>query len=240
MSDQKAVSVVIGAGGGIGRALVASLAAREPGGRIFAVSREGRAFPNAQVRTGIIDIGDEESIRAAAASVDAPVDRVIVATGLLHEGACRPERALRELDPDRLLRIFQVNTIGPALALKHFSPLLARDRPTIFALLSAQVGSISDNRSGGWYGYRASKAALNMIVRCAAIELQRTRPAAICVGLHPGTVDTALSKPFQARVSKDALFTPDRAAAQLLDVMAGLGVEASGRCFAWDGSEVSP
>jgi len=128
----------------------------------------------------------------------------------------------------------------PALAIKHCAPLLAKDSRSVAALLSAGVGSISDNRSGGWYGYRASKAALNMTVKTAAIELARTRPQAICVALHPGTVATALSKPFQARVSPERLFTTERAAEQLLAVLDTLGTGQSGRINAWDGREVTP
>ena len=124
--------------------------------------------------------------------------------------------------------------------LKYFAPLLAKDRRTVVAALSARVGSISDNRSGGWYGYRASKAALNMIVKSAAIELRRSRPQAICVALHPGTVDTALSKPFQARVPADKLFAARFSADELLALLAGLGPEDTVEIFAWDGARIQP
>ena len=123
---------------------------------------------------------------------------------------------------------------------KYFAPLLAKDRRTVVAALSARVGSISDNRSGGWYGYRASKAALNMIVKSAAIELRRSRPQAICVALHPGTVDTALSKPFQARVPAEKLFAAQYSADQLLAVLVDLGPGDSGAIFAWDGARIQP
>jgi len=233
-------AVVIGSGGGIGAGLVRGLAARG-WEEVHALSRHppAKEAPG-PVRPGIIDIADAASIEAAATAIGGPLDLVVVATGLLSEGDRRPERSLRELDAEWLARLFQVNATGPALALRHFTPWLARDRRSVFAALSARVGSISDNRLGGWYGYRASKAALNMIVRTAAIELARTRPQAICVGLHPGTVDTALSKPFQRAVPAERLFTPDAAAAQLLDVLDGLGVQDTGQCFAWDGSSVEP
>lgn len=233
-------AVVIGAGGGIGRALVAALDRNNPGERVYALSRRPSATNRASVRLGVIDIADEESIRAAVAAIDRPLDRVIVATGLLHDQDYAPERALRDLAPAALAHVFAINTIGPALVLKHFAPLMARDRPSVLALLSARVGSISDNRTGGWYGYRASKAALNMIVRSAAIELARSRPLCACVALHPGTVDTGLSKPFQARVPAERLFTPDHAAHRLLEVIDGLAPAQSGRCFAWDGTEILP
>ncbi|MBE7219847.1 MAG: SDR family oxidoreductase, partial [Caulobacteraceae bacterium] len=162
------------------------------------------------------------------------------ATGLLHEGARGPERALKALDPAWLARSFALNTIGPALAFKHFAPLLPRQGRSVIGALSARVGSISDNRAGGWYGYRASKAALNMIIRCAAIEIARSRPEALCVGLHPGTVDSGLSQPFQSGVAPGKLFTPAHAAERLLAVVDGLDAAASGRCFAWDGAEIPP
>lgn len=240
MSDGTgAVAVVIGAGGGIGAALVAALAADRRFAAIHALSREGRGA-DGPIVPGFIDVTDEASIAAAATRIGGPLDLVIVATGLLHERGRMPERALRDLDADRLARQFAVNAIGPALCLKHFAPLLARDRRAVIAALSARVGSISDNRGGGWYGYRASKAALNMIVRSAAIELGRRWPEAVCVALHPGTVDTGLSHPFQARVPPNALFAPDRAARQLLSVIDGLAPAQSGRIFAWDGEEIQP
>ena len=137
-----------------------------------------------------------------------------------------------------LARSFQVNAIGPALVAKHFLPRLPKDRPARFAVLSARVGSIEDNRLGGWYGYRASKAALNMLVRSLAIELARTRPLAVCVALHPGTVDTALSRPFQRNVAAQKLFTPAYAAGRLLDVLDGLGPGDSGGFYAYDGTRI--
>lgn len=234
-----AVAVVIGAGGGIGRALVEQLAGSGRYEEVHALSRRPR--PDAGgVHHGQMDVTDEVSIVTAAKEIGAPVSLVIVATGFLHDAEQRPERSLRDLDAAALARSFAVNTIGPTLVLKHFAPLLPKDQRAIIALLSARVGSISDNRTGGWYGYRASKAALNMVVRSAAIELHRLRPQAICVALHPGTVDTALSEPFQGRVPPDQLFSPERAARQLLTVLHDLTPERSGRILAWDGSEIDP
>lgn len=228
-------AVVIGAGGGIGAALVDRLAAEGRYDRVHALARR----PGPAI-SGAIDIGAPDSIATAAAAIDGPVELVIVATGMLHEDGRGPERALRELDGDRLARSFAINTIGPALVLRHFVPLLPRQGRAVIALLSARVGSISDNSSGGWYGYRASKAALNMIVRTAALEIARTRPETLCVALHPGTVDTPLSAPFQARVAPERLFTPAFAAERLLRVLDGLGPTQSGRCFGWDGVEIAP
>lgn len=222
-------AVVIGASGGIGRALADAL--EEEGGH-RAVYRFARS-------SGDLDLTDEASVAAAAARVTIAPTLVIVATGLLHEGDRAPEKALRDLDPAWLARQFAVNAIGPALAAKHFVPLLAKTGGT-FAALSARVGSITDNRLGGWYGYRAAKAALNQLIRTTAVEVRRTNDRAIIIGLHPGTVDTALSKPFQANVAPGQLFDPDRAALQLLDVIEGLGVKDSGKVFDWQGQEIAP
>lgn len=224
-------AVVIGASGGIGRAIADAL--REEGAEVHAFARSftGEAH---------VDVTDEASVAAAAARVTGPVDLVFVATGLLHEDGRGPERAMRELDAAWLQRNFLVNAVGPALAAKYFLPLLPRDRRAVFAALSARVGSIADNSLGGWYGYRASKAALNQLIRTLAIEERRRNAQAVVVALHPGTVDTALSKPFQGNVQPGRLFTPDRAAVQLLDVIDGLKPAQSGRLFDWEGKEVAP
>jgi NAD(P)-dependent dehydrogenase (short-subunit alcohol dehydrogenase family) len=187
-----------------------------------------------------IDLLDEASIAVAAAHVatgPAPT-LVIVATGLLHEGNHGPEKALRELDPAWLAKSYAINAIGPALVAKHFLPLMPRTGRTVFAALSARVGSISDNRLGGWHGYRASKAALNMLVRTIAIEEKRRNDRSIVVALHPGTVDTGLSRPFQANVPAGRLFDVERAALQLLDVIEALNVTDSGKLLDYEGEEV--
>ncbi|GAA4213794.1 SDR family NAD(P)-dependent oxidoreductase [Sphingomonas endophytica] len=216
-------AVVIGAGGGIGAALAAALAEEEND-----VVRLTRAE---------LDLTDEPTIAAAAARVG-KADLVVVATGLLHDAEHGPEKALRDLDPAWLAQQYAVNAIGPALVAKHFLPILPRTGRSVFAALSARVGSISDNRLGGWYGYRASKAALNQMIRTLAIEDKRRNDRGIVVALHPGTVDTRLSKPFQQ--SGRDLFQPDRAAVQLLDVLDALKPADSGKLFAWDGAEIAP
>lgn len=221
-------AIVIGASGGIGAALVAALEEEGTPVRGFARSFAGAAH---------LDVTDEASIAAAAAQAGSP-SLVIVATGLLHEGERTPEKAVRELDPAWLARQFAVNAIGPALVAKHFLPAMPRTGRSVFAILSARVGSIADNRLGGWYGYRASKAALNQLVRTLAIEDRRRNERGLVVALHPGTVDTALSRPYR-QAGRD-LFKPDRAAVQLLDVIDGLRPQDSGRLFAWDGSEIAP
>jgi NAD(P)-dependent dehydrogenase (short-subunit alcohol dehydrogenase family) len=232
-------AVIIGASGGIGRALTSALAARANLSSLTALSRTGTAIDHRRVRTGRIDLLDEDSIaRAAAACASKPPRLVICAAGILHEGPIQPEKSLRDLDPQRMARVLAVNAIGPALVIKHFAPLLPRHGKSVIALLSARVGSISDNRLGGWYAYRASKAALNQVVRTASIELARRCPEAIIAGLHPGTVATPLSAPFRGSVSPERLFTPEKAAERLLAVIDGFSAEASGKCFAWSGVEV--
>lgn len=226
-------AVVIGASGGIGAALHAALVDEAAYAPVHALSRSGEAP---------IDITDEVSVAAAAARIAAgpPPSLVIVATGLLHDARHGPEKSYRDFDPAWLETVLRVNAIGPALVAKHLLPLMPRQGRTVFAVLSARIGSISDNRLGGWYGYRMAKAALNQLVRTLSVEERRRNDRAILVGLHPGTVDTALSKPFQANVRPGTLLTPDRAASQLLDVIDGLGVTDSGKLFDFEGKEVAP
>jgi NAD(P)-dependent dehydrogenase (short-subunit alcohol dehydrogenase family) len=226
-------AVVIGASGGIGAAVVDAL--REEDAEVHAFARR---FDG----DGRLDLTDEASVAAAAAAarVGGEVDLVFVATGLLHDGGRGPEKAMRDLDADWLQRNFLINAVGPALVAKHFLPLLPRARRAVFAALSARVGSISDNNLGGWYGYRASKAALNQLIRTLAIEERRRNPQAVVVALHPGTVDTDLSRPFQGNVQPGRLFAPDRAAVQLLDVLDGLKPADSGRLFDWEGKQITP
>lgn len=229
----KASAVVIGASGGIGAAFEAALIEE---GAFEVVHGFARSRTGAQH----LDLLDEPSIAAAAAHVakGPPPGLIIVATGLLHGGEHGPEKALRDLDPDWLAKVYAINAIGPALVAKHFLPILPRSGRAVFAALSARVGSISDNRLGGWYGYRASKAALNMIVRNLAIEERRRNDRTIVVTLHPGTVDTALSRPFQGNVQPGRLFDPERAALQLLDVIEELKAPDSGKLFDFEGKEV--
>jgi hypothetical protein len=154
---------------------------------------------------------------------------VVVATGVLHDGDCAPEKSWLDLESHSLERLFAVNAIGPALVMKHFLPLLPRQGRTVFAALSARVGSIGDNRLGGWYGYRASKAALNQLLHTAAIELRRRRPEAICVAIHPGTVNTRLSAPYAGNARE--VQTPAVAARRLLTVLDRLTPADSGGFF---------
>ncbi len=224
------IAVVIGASGGIGGAFVEQL---ERGNSFVRTVGLGRSSVPA------VDLGSEDSIAAAAehvAGLDHPVRLVVVATGFLHDEAFQPEKTWRQLDSGHLLQAFAVNAIGPALVMKHFLPLLPRRGKSVFAALSAKVGSISDNRLGGWYSYRASKAALNQLVRTASTELRRTHPEAVLVSLHPGTVDTRLSAPF-AKSGLDVR-SPSEAARHLLAVVDGLAAEDSGGFVDYRGQPV--
>lgn len=229
MNGIESSAVVIGASGGVGAAITRRLEASERYAVVHALSRSGTGF----------DLEDEASIAAAAARVsEGPAPALVfVATGVLHHGF-EPERSWRALDPEHLLRDYRINAVGPALVAKHFLPLLPRDRRAVFAALSARVGSIDDNRLGGWHSYRASKAALNMILRNLSVETARTHPQAVVAGLHPGTVDTGLSAPFQRGVKPEKLFTAAHSAERLLAVLDGLTPADSGGVFAWDGARV--
>lgn len=230
--SQETSAVVIGASGGIGRAMADALAAS---GDHAVVHRFGRSFPDGCR----LDIEDEASIAAAAerAKAGPTPTLILIATGVLHDGH-EPERSYKAMTAGHLLRDYRVNTVGPALIIKHFTPLLPRDRRAVFAALSARVGSIGDNRLGGWHSYRASKAALNMLLRNLAVELGRSHPQAVVAGLHPGTVDTGLSKPFQKGVAEGKLFTPAWSAERLLAVLDDLTPSDSGGVFAWDGARI--
>jgi len=234
-------AAVIGASGGIGRAFV-ELLAGDPGIRtVHAFSRAPLPWPLAKVHGHRLDLGDESSIEAAcrAASQDAAFDIVLVASGILHRGAhVRPEKSMRDFDPASLAEVLAVNAIGPAIVAKHFLPKLRRGHKAVFAALSARVGSIGDNRLGGWAAYRMSKAALNMLVRTVAIEQARVSPASVVVALHPGTVDTGLSQPFTGRVKPGQLFTPEQAARRLLATIDTLQPADSGGFFAYDGTRI--
>ena len=228
-ADGSSLAVVVGGSGGVGAALVAALRDCPAYDEVLALGRRG---------SPALDLLDEASIAAAAAAVRARGVPTLVfdATGFLHGGGMEPEKSWRELDPAHLAHAFAINAIGPALLMKHFLPLLPRERRAVFATLSARVGSIGDNRLGGWYAYRASKAALNQLVRTAAVELRRGRPQAICVALHPGTVDTGLSAPFAK--SGLQVQTPAEAAARLLAVIERLGPGDSGEFFDHRGEPV--
>ena len=216
--------VIIGASGGIGSAL--ATLADQRGVDVVRLSR-----------SSVGETLDAGFAQAAAAAGDG-LSHVIVATGLLHRGAQQPERDWRQLSEDWMLENFRVNSVLPALAAKHFLPRLRKGERSVFAVLSARVGSISDNRLGGWHSYRASKAAVNQIVRTLSVELKRKNPDAIIVALHPGTVNTGMSEPFQRGVAADRLFSPEQSAGHLWRVIDGLEPSDSGGFLAWDGTPI--
>lgn len=220
------LAIVIGASGGIGHALLAELDRSEGFARAIGLERHG---------TPPLDLLAEDSIAACAQYVAAQgeIRLVVDATGFLHGDGMEPEKSWRQITPEHMARSFAVNAIGPALLMKHFLPRLPRHGKAVFATLSAKVGSIGDNRLGGWYSYRAAKAALNQLVRTAAVELRRTAPDAICLALHPGTVDTGLSAPF-AKTGLDVQ-SPEAAACRLLEAIRRAGPADSGGFFDYRG-----
>lgn len=188
-----------------------------------------------------MDITDEAQIAEGVTKMQTQVNQlhlVLYCVGVLHDGPLQPEKSLQQIQADRLLRYFQINSIGAVLLAKHVLPLLKPSDRSVFASISAKVGSIGDNQLGGWYGYRASKAALNMLMRTVAIEYSRKSPKTIVVLLHPGTTDTRLSQPFQRNVAPEKLFAVDRTVAQLMAVIDALKPDDSGQFFSWDGSQL--
>jgi NAD(P)-dependent dehydrogenase (short-subunit alcohol dehydrogenase family) len=190
-----------------------------------------------------LDVTDEASVAAAAAATTRTVSRlhlVVNCAGVLHDVTCgmQPEKRLADVRPESLARAFAVNAIGPLLVARHFEPLLAHADRAVFASLSARVGSIEDNRLGGWYAYRASKAAQNMYTRTLAVEWARSRRNVICVALHPGTTNTGLTLPFQGNVPAGKLFGVERAVSQLLQVIDRLQPADTGQFLAWDGERI--
>jgi NAD(P)-dependent dehydrogenase (short-subunit alcohol dehydrogenase family) len=237
--------LVIGAGQGIGLEFVRQLLQTEGICRLYATYRQSQsdllAIADPRLCCLPLDITEEAQIEGVTKAIRAETPAlhlVINCVGILHEGALQPEKSLRPLNAEQLLRYFQVNSIGSALVAKHIQPLFKHSDRAIFAALSAKVGSIGDNHLGGWYGYRASKAALNMLMRTTAIEYKRTCPRAIVVTLHPGTTDTQLSRPFQRSVPPEKLFGCDRTVRQLLGVLDQLQESDSGEFFSWDGTRL--
>ena len=230
--DWEGQALIVGPGG-IGLALAAELARRAPGLRVRTAGRRRADI--------LLDLAEDPSLAALAARAPAelaPLRVVINTAGLLHDGALQPEKRLSQVNRQALERSFAVNTFGPLLLAQAIEPALPRDRPVHFASLSARVGSIGDNRLGGWYAYRAAKAAQNQLLRTLAIEWQRRLPLACVTLLHPGTTATPLSAPFGRSVPPTALFSPERAAGHLLDVLEGRTAAGSGAFLAWDGSPV--
>lgn len=221
-------ALVVGASGAIGGALVQALHADPRCGHVHALSRSSDPP---------LDLTDEARIAAAAQALRAhgPLHLVFCATGTLQVNGRLPEKRLADLDASTLAQAMAVNAVGPALLVKHFHELLPLKERALMAVLSARVGSIGDNRKGGWYSYRAAKAAQNMLVKTAAIEIARSRPAAVLAAIHPGTVRSRLSAPI---IGDTPAFEPAHAASLMLAVLDGLSAEQSGGFFAYDGSTI--
>ncbi|WP_026733594.1 SDR family NAD(P)-dependent oxidoreductase [Fischerella sp. PCC 9605] len=241
-------ALIVGASQGIGLGFVKKLLELESIARVYATYRRRESaselialldeYPK-RLFCLPMDITDEVQISEDVELLRGEIDRlhlVINCVGILHEGTLQPEKSLRQINPENLMRYFQVNSIGAVLLAKHLLPLFRHSDRSIFASISAKIGSIGDNQLGGWYGYRASKAALNMLMRNVAIEYARTSPKTVVVTLHPGTTDTRLSQPFQKNVPPEKLFSVERTVNQLLAVLEKLQIEDSGQFFSWDGS----
>jgi NAD(P)-dependent dehydrogenase (short-subunit alcohol dehydrogenase family) len=238
-------ALVFGASGAIGGALLRALAADARCGAVLGLSRSAPPVAHGAVApppdTLRVDLADEATLSTAAAALRgaAPWHLLVVATGALQPGGRAPEKRLADLEPGALAQAYAVNAIGPALVVKHFHEQLAPKDRALLAVLSARVGSIGDNRKGGWYGYRAAKAGLNMLLRCAAIEVARRRPQAVLVALHPGTVRSALTAPIIGSGPEVEAVAPEAAARNLLAVLDALPAEgASGSFLAWDGQAI--
>jgi NAD(P)-dependent dehydrogenase (short-subunit alcohol dehydrogenase family) len=241
-------ALIVGANGGIGLGFVRKLLEDEGNAKIYATYRHQQLASELkslerqygdQISCLEMDITDETKIEGVISSIQKEAEKLHLAincAGILHEGALQPEKSLKQINSEHLLRYFQVNSIGAVLLAKHLLPLFRHSDRALLATLSAKLGSIGDNHLGGWYGYRASKAALNMFVRTIAIEYRRNNPNSIVVALHPGTTDTHLSQPFQKNVPKEKLFSIDRTVTQLLEVIENLNPKDSGQFFSWDGT----
>ena len=234
-------AIVIGASGGVGTAMVDAIHRSGTHNRVWATSRSGANVPMTAHEHSSLDIVNESSVEQFASDVkasDFEPNLVFNCSGLLHRPEFGPERSWRHLNIDTMREVFDVNTFGVALLGKHLIPLLPREGRTIFASLSARVGSIGDNRLGGWYSYRASKAAQNMMIKCLSIEASMRWKDLICVALHPGTVDTQLSSPFSSRVPPNKLFTPAQSCQYLCSTLQKLTPKDTGGVFAWDGQPI--
>lgn len=233
--------VIFGASGAIGQSFLEHYSSSLENS-IYAFSRSNLNIKSPNVKSFSLDFMDESALQKAVSisTENAMIDVVIVSVGALKVENISPEKSIKDLSYKNLEHIFKVNTFIPALIAKHCAPKLRKDSKSVFAAISARVGSISDNYLGGWYSYRSSKSALNMIIKTASIEIARTNKKAVVVGLHPGTVKSDLSKPFTTNTPEEKLFEPSYSVMKLISVIDNLSFEQTGKCFAWDGKEIYP
>jgi len=232
---------IIGSSGAIGNAFVEHYLKDNAVEKIFSFSRSVNSHTSKKIYSFDIDIESQESIEKAASYLEGCyLDRVIIASGVLHTESFQPEKSIKDLNYETLSKVYSVNTIGPALVGKYFLPLLNKKNKSVMAFLSARVGSISDNKVGGWYSYRSSKSALNQIVKNFSIEMKRSNPNAVILALQPGTVESKFSDPFKKNISKDKLFSPDFSVDMMSKVIESANSSSSGNLIAWDGEVISP
>jgi NAD(P)-dependent dehydrogenase (short-subunit alcohol dehydrogenase family) len=244
------VTMIQGAGQGLGLALAAHILAHQDNSIVVATCREpdkssglGKLQQKYTSRlvTQKLDVSNEKSIVSASKKISSQIEHIsllINSSGILHDDSIYPEKRLADISAFSLERSYAINAIGPILVLKHFRSLIQRGKKSVIVNMSARVASIEDNSIGGWYSYRSSKASLNQITKTIAIEFARQLPKSICIAFHPGSVNTRLSKPFQKAIPKEKLFEPDYAAAKMVAVINNLTTSDNGSFLAWDGSKI--
>jgi NAD(P)-dependent dehydrogenase (short-subunit alcohol dehydrogenase family) len=245
---QQGNALVVGASQGIGLGFVQHLLADDRFHQVFATYRQPATAADLlalqnhpKLHCLALEATEEGEVAQLAAKIQAQaagLDLVVNCVGVLHQGELQPEKSLRQIDADRLMQYFKINSVPAILLAKHLQSLLRQEGRTVFANLSAKIGSIEDNRLGGWYGYRASKAALNMLLKTTAIEYSRKNPHTVILALHPGTTDTRLSEPFQRNVPPGKLFSVERTVTQLLTIIDNATETDNGAFFSWDGSRL--
>ena len=232
---------VIGSSGAIGKAFIKQYIKDNSISKIYSISRSPIEISDDRLTHIQADISDEKSLEEAAKAIQEKyLDQIIVATGILHTPSFGPEKSIRDISTNKFVEVLTVNTIGPALVGKFFLPLLNNKSKSVMAFLSARVGSISDNKLGGWYSYRASKSALNQIIKNFSIEIKRTNSHAVIMGLQPGTVKSKLSEPFQKNVKEGSLISAEESVSKLVKVIEKSSNIENGSLVGWDGQIIKP
>ena len=238
MNNQKQKIAIFGASGSIGQALCAHYQKQSD---VYAFTRNDFDIDESGLVKILLDDFNEDSVFQTANKFDSDFfDKIIVSIGILHNEDFMPEKRIEEISSDQFLEIIRINTLVPTLIARSFYKKLKKNDKSTLAFLSARVGSITDNRSGGWYSYRASKAALNMVIKNLSIELRRYNKELVVIGLHPGTVDSRLSQPFQKNLEDSKIFSADFSVLKLSSVIDSLDIDDSGKCIAWDGEDILP